>query len=120
MTRSFLPADDLPPVKATLLDEILMRQLAEAIGRHFYQSCASTVRVLLSYCHWYFKANSYPITLVIFCYDIESYWHIINVIPLIVNSLKQFSNSAKIHLSPPANMGVPWDVAVDEISNDED
>jgi len=120
MNKSFLPADDLPPVKTTLLDELLLRQLAEAIGRRFYQSCGSTTRTLLSSCHWYFKTNTYPMTLAIFCYDIESYWHIMNSIPYILNRLKQFSNSAKIRLCPPVEKGVPWEVGVDEISNDGD
>ena len=38
MNKSSLPADDLPP-KVTLRDELLLRRLEEAIGKHFYQAC---------------------------------------------------------------------------------
>ena len=115
MYKYSLTPDDLPPVKVTLLDQVLLRQLAEAIGKHFYKSCRSTTRILLSSCHWYFKTNTYPMTLFIFCYDMENYWHVMNAIPYILTMLKQFSNSAKISLSPPVDSGVPWEVGMDEI-----
>ena len=110
--------DDLPPVKTSLLDEILLRQLAEVIGRHFYQASHSTIKSLLSSCHWYFQTNTYPMTLVIFCYDIESYWQIMNAIPDILYKLKVFSNNAKIRLYPPVDQGIPWEVGIDEVSED--
>ncbi|GEM_PF-532991 len=119
MYKHSLTPDDLPPVKATLLDEILLRQLAEAIGSLFHKtSNGSTLRSLLSSCHWYFKANTYPMTLVIFCYDIKTYWQMMNAIPDILNKLKQFSNAAKIRLFSPLDKGVPWEVAMDELSED--
>ncbi|NMG06816.1 hypothetical protein [Brasilonema sp. UFV-L1] len=119
MNKSSLPPDDLPPVRATLLDEIFYRQLEEATCQRFYQVCGPITRVLLSNCHWYFKTNAGLLTLVIICYDIESYWHLANAIPHLVKRLKQFSNNAKIHICPPPDKGKPWEMEVDEISDDE-
>jgi len=118
MNKHFLPPDDLPPVNATLLDELLQRQLAEAIGKRFYQACGPISRVLLSNCHWYFKTNASPLTLIVFCYDIESYWHIVNATPQLLNRLKLFSNSAKIRLCPPTDKGAPWEIGLEETSDD--
>ncbi|MEH2455921.1 hypothetical protein [Nostoc sp.] len=119
MNKSPLPADDLPPTKATILNELFYRQLEEATCRQFYQACGSIMRVLLSNCHWYFKINTSPLVLVIICYDIESYLNIVDVIPQFINKLKQFSNKAKIHLFPPDQKGEPWEIKIEETSDDE-
>jgi hypothetical protein len=120
MNHSFLPPDDLPPAKATLLDEILYRQLEETTCKKFYQTCGPITRTLLSNCHWYFQTNASTLTLVIYCYDLKSYWHITNVMSSLTKKLKLFSNNAKIRLCPPANIGIPWEVEVNQISDNEE
>ncbi|NMG22178.1 hypothetical protein [Brasilonema bromeliae] len=123
MSRRFLPPlspDDLPPTRVTQLDELLLRQLEEAICKRFFKACSSMTRALLSNCHWYFQINGGSLILVIVSYDMESYWHIANAIPQIVNKLKLFSNTAKIRFCPPSKEGIPWEIAVDEISDEKD
>ncbi len=118
MNKFSLPADDLPPTGATLLNELLYRQLEEATCRQFYRVCSPILRVLLSNCHWYFQINASPLMLVIICYDLESYLHIVDSIPHLTKKLKQFSNHSKIHLFPPINKGEPWEIEVEETSDD--
>lgn len=118
MNKSPLPADDLPPTGATILNELFYRQLEEATCRRFYQSCGPLMRVLLSNCHWYFKINTSPLMLIIICYDIESYLHIVDAIPHFIKQLKQFSNKSKIHLFPPDNKGEPWEIEIEETLGD--
>ena len=118
MNKHSLPPDDLPPVQATQLDGLLLRQLEEATGRYFYQSCGPITRALLSSCHWYFTTKASSLTLLIICYDIESYWQLTNAIPHIIGRLKQFSDNAKIRLCPPTEKGIPWELKLDEISGD--
>ncbi|KAB8333041.1 hypothetical protein SD80_014320 [Scytonema tolypothrichoides VB-61278] len=123
MSRRFLPPlspDDLPPTRVTQLDELLLRQLEEAICKRFFKACSSMTRALLSNCHWYFHINGGSLILVIVSYDMESYWHIANAIPQIVNKLKLFSNTAKIRFCPPSQESIPWEIAVDEISDEKD
>jgi hypothetical protein len=119
MNQPFLPPDDLPPARTTLVDEILHKQLETVAGIRFYQTCGPIMRVLLSNCHWYFQTSSGILTLVIVCYDIESYWHITNAVSHILKRLKLFSNSAKIRLCPPTELGTPWEIEVNEVSDDE-
>ncbi|WP_335092655.1 hypothetical protein [Nostoc sp.] len=57
--------------------------------------------------------------LVIICYDIESYLNIVNAIPQFIKKLKQFSNKAKIDLFPPDQKGEPWEIEIEETSDDE-
>ena len=118
MYKYSLPPDDLPPFQVTQFDALLLRQLEEATGRKFYQSCGSITRALLSSCHWYFTTKASSLTLIIVCYDIESYWQLTNAIPHIVGKLKQFSDNAKIRLCPPTDKGVPWEFRLNQISDD--
>jgi hypothetical protein len=123
MSRRFLPPlspDDLPPTRVTQLDELLLRQLEEAICKSFFKACSPMTRALLSNCHWYFQINGGVLILIIVSYDMESYWHIANAIPQIVNKLKLFSDTAKIRFCPPSKEGIPWEIAVDEISDEKD
>lgn len=115
MSKPTLPPEDLPPVQATQLDELLLRQLEEAIAKRFYQACGPITRVVLSHCHWYFNTNSSALTLTMICYDMESYWHIDNAIPQIIKKLMLFSNNARIHISHPFNTGILWQIPVDEV-----
>ena len=119
MNKSSLTADDLPP-KVTLRDELLLRRLEEAIGKHFYQACDRITRALLSNCHWYFKTNTTSLTLLIFCYDRESYLNILNALSQIIKRIQRFSYNAKIHICPPPDNGIPWEMQVDEIADDGD
>ncbi|MBW4591627.1 MAG: hypothetical protein KME46_01545 [Brasilonema angustatum HA4187-MV1] len=123
MSRRFLPPlspDDLPPTRVTQLDELLRRQLEEAICKRFFKACGSMTRSLLSNCHWYFQINGGTLILIIVSYDMESYWHIANAIPQMANKLKLFSDTAKIRFCPPSKEGIPWEIAVDEISDEKD
>lgn len=117
MNKSSLHPDDVPPIKTTLLDELLHRQLSEATGKLFYQTISSITRVLLSHCHWYFQANTSPLVLIIICYDIENYWHVGDAIPQIVNRLKRFSNSSIIRIYPPSENQIYWEIGVNELNN---
>ncbi|WP_392531662.1 hypothetical protein [Nostoc sp. C117] len=117
MNKSSLPADDMPPTRVTLLNELFYRQLEEATCRRFYQACSPIMRVLLSSCHWYFKINTSPLMLVIICYDTESYLYIVDAIPHFIKKLKQFSNKSKIHVFSPSHQGEPWEIEIEEISD---
>lgn len=117
MNKSSLHPDDVPPTKATLLDELFYTQLAEVTGKHFYQACSPITRVLLSHCHWYFQTKTSPLVLMIICYDIESYSHIADAIPQIVNRLKRFSNSSTIRIYPPTDNHIYWEIGVDELND---
>lgn len=110
-----LPPEDLPSPQRTQLDVLLVKQLEEVISQRFYQSCGSIMRVLLSSCHWYFVTNAGTLTLLIICYEMESYWHIANVTSDIAKKLKLFANSATIRLCPPLEKAVPWEIGVNEI-----
>ncbi|WP_017319185.1 hypothetical protein [Mastigocladopsis repens] len=121
MSKRFLPPlspDDLPPTRVTQLDGLLLRQLEEATGKRFFKACSLMTRALLSSCHWYFQINAGTLTLVINSYDIESYQHIANALPQMVDKLNLFSNSAKIRFCLPNNGGIPWEIRLDEISDE--
>jgi uncharacterized membrane protein len=123
MSKHFLPPlspDDLPPTRVTQLDELLLRQLEEAIYKRFFKACGLMTRALLSSCHWYFQINAGTLILIIISYDVESYWHIANAIPQMVDKLKLFSNTAKIRFCPPSQEGIPWEIRLDEISDEKD
>ncbi|MEH1810348.1 MAG: hypothetical protein V7L28_34405, partial [Nostoc sp.] len=57
--------------------------------------------------------------LLIICYDIESYLHIVDAIPQFIKKLKQFSNKGKIHLFSPDYKGEPWEIEIEQTSDDE-
>ncbi|MEH2344258.1 MAG: hypothetical protein V7K22_21940 [Nostoc sp.] len=57
--------------------------------------------------------------LLIICYDIESYLHIVDAIPQLIKKLKQFSNKAKIHLFSADYKEEPWKIEIEETSDDE-
>ncbi|ARV62351.1 hypothetical protein BZZ01_30315 [Nostocales cyanobacterium HT-58-2] len=123
MSKHFLPPlspDDLPPTRVTQLDELLLRQLEEAICKRFFKACSPMTRALLSNCHWYFQINAGTLILIVISYDTESYWHMANVIPQMVEKLKLFSNTAKIRFCPPSDGGIPWEIGVDEIPDEGD
>lgn len=118
MNISNIHPDDLPLKSATLLNELMYRQLEEATYRCFYQACSPLMRVLLSSCHWYFKINTSPLMLIMICYNVESYYNISNAIPQFIKKLKLFSNNSKIHLFSP-DKGIPWEIQIQEISDEQ-
>lgn len=120
MNKSYLHPDDVPPIKTTLLDELLHRQMAEVTGKLFYQALSPLTRMLLSHCHWYFQANTSPLVLIIISYEMESYSHVGDAIPQIVNRLKRFSNSSTIRIYPPSENHIYWEIGVDELNNGAD
>ncbi|MEC4817396.1 MAG: hypothetical protein SAK29_29600 [Scytonema sp. PMC 1069.18] len=117
MTKSFLPPlhpDDLPS-QSHVLNTVLISQLEETICQKFYETCSPEMRFLLSSCHWYFKIDAGTLSLLAICYDLESYWHINNIIPDIIKRLKLFSNSTKVSLHPPSAKGLPWEFEVNDV-----
>ncbi len=118
MNISNFHPDDLPSTKATLLTELMYRQLEEATCKRFYQVCTPIMRILLASCHWYFQINTSPLMLIMVCYNLESYYHINNVIPQFIQKLKLFSNNSKIYLFSP-DKGIPWQMEIQEILDDE-
>ncbi|WP_414551400.1 hypothetical protein [Anabaena sp. CCY 0017] len=120
MYQPYLSPDDLPSNKTTLLSGIWLTQLEEATKNSFFLACKSTVRILLSSCHWYFKVNSGILILILVCHDLKSYQHLMTTIPYLANKLKRFANQAKISVSSPVNEGIPWMVNINEFWTGED
>ncbi|MEO3706334.1 hypothetical protein [Trichormus azollae] len=120
MNKHSLPPDDLPPSQVTYLDEMLLKNLDEVIGKHFYGNCNRIIQVLLSHCRWCIKTNSRAVILIILCPDREMCWHIFNAVPDLSKKLKLFSQRAIIGLCPPISKGIPWEFRVSEVSADRD
>ena len=120
MTKPYLSPDDLPSYKTTRISEILICQLEEVTKQRFFLACNSTVRILLSSCHWYFKVNSGILMLIMVCNDIESYQNIMTTVPYFAETLKRFANQAKISISSPVNDGIPWVISIADILPEED
>ena len=120
MNQSFLPPDDLPPVRVTQLDRMLRRQLEVSAGKRFYEVCGRITKALLSSCDWYITTNASGLTLVIVCPDVVTYWNIVSDIEQIGNRLERFSSSATIRVCPPIGKGNPFEIRVDEISTHRD
>jgi hypothetical protein len=115
MNKHSLSPHDLPPSQLTYLDEMLLEDLDEVIGKHFYANCGRIIQVLLSNCQWCIKTNSCGLILIIVCPDREIYWHIINAIPDIAKKLNLFSQRAIIRLCPSIYKGTLWEINVREI-----
>lgn len=115
MEKFFLPPDDLPPESKTLNDQLLRRELEEFTTKRFFLACDRITQVLLSHCHWRISIKLLPLTLIIHCPDMETYWYILNDVPQLGNRLERFTNKAKIRVYPPTGQGAPFEVKVDEI-----
>jgi hypothetical protein len=113
---SLLPPDDLPPVDVTKQDGMLHLELDQSIGRCFYHACDRITQVLLSNCQWYITTNSTTLMLIIDCFDLVSYWHIVSNIPQLGNRLERFTSNAKIRVYPPFGKGMPFEISINEIS----
>jgi hypothetical protein len=111
-----LPPDDLPPVDVTKQDGMLHLELDQSIGRCFYHACDRITQVLLSNCQWYITSNGTTLMLIIDCFDLVSYWHIVSNIPQLGNRLERFTSNAKIRVYPPFGKGTPFEISINEIS----
>ncbi|MDF5715335.1 MAG: hypothetical protein PUP93_15995 [Rhizonema sp. NSF051] len=120
MSKSFLPADDLPPTETTQLDQILRFQLERSTGRYFYEACDRITQSLLSSCQWYLMTDNSTLKLVIDCPDIVTYWHIVSNITQISYRLERFVSDAKIRVYPPFGKGIPFEISVEEVSAYQD
>jgi hypothetical protein len=113
---SFLPADDLPPAETTQLDRDLHRQLELSTSKHFYECCNGVLQALLLSCEWYIAINANALLLVIACPDQATTWRVLNHIVAIGGHLAQLSPHGRIRVCPPAGLGLPYDLRVDELS----
>ncbi|MEO3706100.1 hypothetical protein [Trichormus azollae] len=120
MTKPHLSPDDLPSYKTTQISEILLSQLEEVTKKRFFLACHSKIRIYLSNCHWYFKVNGGILMLIMVCHNIESYQNIMMTIPYLSETLKRFTNKAKISISSPVNNGIPWVISIDKAWNGDD
>ena len=120
MSLSFLPADDLPPAEVEPMDKILQRQLEESLTKHFYESCNGVTQGLLLRCEWCITTMVDALTLEILCPDMMTNWRVLNNVVPLGNTLKQFVPSAKVRICPPPDMGLPFEVKVDEVSAHRD
>lgn len=116
MGHPLLPADDLPPMGATSEDRVLLRKLEDSVGKHFYESCDGVTQALLMGCEWAIAITAEALTLIIDCPDQNTNWRVLNNIVPIGEKLGQFSQQAKIRVAPPAEVGAPFEIRVDELS----
>lgn len=111
-----LPPDDLPSTQTNQSDAFLRRQLEDSVTRHFYESCDGVTQSLLMTCDWGLTTSSTALTLVINCPDMPTNWRVLNNIVPIANRLEKFAPTAKIRVCPPAELGSPYEIRVDEIA----
>lgn len=116
MSRPFLPVDDLPPNELGQADTDLQRQLEESVTKHFYEACDGVTQGLLLRCEWRIASIVDALTLEILCPDMMTNWRVLNNVVALGNALKQFVPSAKVRICPPEDMGMPFEVRVDEVS----
>lgn len=116
MSTFSLSADDLPPEQPLPLDNLLRSQLEDAIGRRLYESCDGVTQSVLASCQWHVTTQAEALTLVIQCPDAATNWRVLNNLVLIATYLEAFTSSARIRVSPPAEVGVPFEMRVDEIA----
>jgi hypothetical protein len=116
MSVPFLPIDDLPPQEFGQADQFLQRQLEESVTKHFYEACDGVTQGLLLRCEWCIKSMVDALALEILCPDMMTNWRVLNNVVVLGNTLKQFVPSAKVRICPPADMGTPFEVQVDEVS----
>ncbi len=119
MNKPFFSSGDLPTYRFSQRDELLLRQLEEAIGKKFFKACDPISRVLLSSCHWYFTTRATVLTLVIVCYTHKSYWLVQNALYQLATTFKRFTDKGNISIYPPDGKGEPWYLKVNATSGDE-
>ncbi|RUR73912.1 hypothetical protein ACF3DV_25190 [Chlorogloeopsis fritschii PCC 9212] len=116
MTNYCLNHDDSHPAQLTSADIILRQQLENSISTYFYDACDRTIQNLLSICRWYVITCANAMTLVIECPDQITNWRVLQKIVPMATVLGEIINSAKIRVCPPANLGIPFEMRVDELS----
>ena len=116
MNSSFLSPDDRPPATPTALDEKLRRQLEASIAKQFYEACEGVTQALLCQCKWQVTTQAVALTLAIDCANAAAYWRVLhNLIP-VANQLARFTPNAKIRITPPPEIGIPFELQVNEIA----
>lgn len=116
MNPTFLPPEDLPPTAPTALDEKLRQQLEASIAKRFYEACDGVTQALLCQCKWQITTQAIALTLAMDASNAAVHWRILhNLIPL-ANQLARFSPNAKIRISPPPELGKPFELQVNEIA----
>ena len=116
MVLSSLPSDDRAPVQLSKDDKTMHRQLKEALSKSFYEACSGVVQALLLACEWHLTTDADALTLVIACPNMTINWRVLSNLSAIGNSLERFTPNAKICICPPLDMGIPFELRVDEIS----
>ena len=111
-----LPPDDLPPANLDFSDNLLRLHLEECLTHYFYEACDSQQQSLLSHCQWYITTYANAPTLVIEPPDSTTNWHLLKELVKLGSVLKQLARNAKIRVYPPAGMGTPFEMRVDELS----
>ncbi|MGD1856944.1 MAG: hypothetical protein ACFB2W_22140 [Leptolyngbyaceae cyanobacterium] len=110
-----LPPEDLPPETTTDIDVELADQLEQSLREYFFEACDGSTQSLLMLCTWSITIAEVVI-LNIYCSDQEKNWRVLNRMNTLAKYLSQFSSYAKIRVHPPADMGSPFDMRVDERS----
>lgn len=116
MGPAFLPSEDLPSPSITALDEKLRRQLEESVAKRFYEACDGVVQGLLCQCNWQITTRASALTLVITCSNAAAHWRVMHNLVLLANQLARFSAHAKIRICPPAELGKPFELWIDELA----
>ncbi|MFQ4141508.1 hypothetical protein [Chlorogloeopsis sp. ULAP02] len=116
MTNYCLNHDDSHPTQLTSADIILRQQLENSISTYFYDACDRTIQNLLSICRWYVITCANAMTLVIECPDQITNWRVLQKIVPMATVLGEIISSAKIRVCPPTNLGMPFEMRVDELS----
>ncbi|MDM9379712.1 hypothetical protein QUB80_03215 [Chlorogloeopsis sp. ULAP01] len=116
MTNYCLNHDDSHPNQLTSADIILRQQLENSISTYFYDACDRTIQNLLSICRWYVITCANAMTLVIECPDQITNWRVLQKIVPMATVLGEIISSAKIRVCPPVNLGMPFEMRVDELS----
>lgn len=114
MSQLSLHPDDLPPAQITSQDLLLFRQFEDSISRCFYENCDGVTQALLLSCEWSIRMRGDVPVLTIVCPDQASNWRVLNNLVKVAAYLTILSKQAKIRICPPAGLGIPFEMRVDE------
>lgn len=120
MSISALPLDDLPDPTDGDRDRLLHRQLEATLRKRFYENCNGVAQSLLTSSDWLMSNTGKGLMLVIRCPDQSLHSRILNHIARLGTHLEVFSKTAQVQIYPPAGMGDPLLLAVDEIDTYKD
>ena len=110
MNKPCLPPDDLPSLNPH--DRQLCWELEDIVSELFFKSCDPITQDLISRCGWDVTTGSHGLTLIIICPNQDLNWQIIQSIPLLADSLQEFSSCSKIRIYPPPGMGSAMEVVL--------